>query len=205
MWKLGSGIRLRHSSHMSDFAEVDCFTFCYFPPTVSSRTALLGKLQQHKGSSSICLHQTKLGTTSWPEVCTLRATQLALSVPLIPIGVGLCVVVLNRAFAEKSKRQNCLFLLVCALTPFFHCWQPVPLLREPRSAKTSWLQSCVEAIHIWSLQLWDHLRLWYGVSSQHHSTLQLPLYRCHEFTSTLLPHHSAPSEGWVTSELNQKR
>ena len=112
MWKLGSEIRLRHSPHTILQGWI-ALPFVTFPYTISSRSALLGKLQQLEGSSSMCSQQAKLGTMSGRKVCSLRATQLAVSVRLlIPIGVGLCVVVLHRAFAEKSKRKNCLFLLV---------------------------------------------------------------------------------------------
>lgn len=204
MWKLGSGIRLRHSSHTSGFAEVDCFTFCYFPPTISSRTSLLGKLQQHKGSSSICLHQTKLGTTSWPELCTLRATQLALSVPLIPIGVGLCVVVLNRAFAEKSKRQNCLFLLVCGIDCLLSL---LAACAAPKGAQEC--QDLLVAVLRWSkshlvtpaLRPFEALVWCFKSASQHPSAASVQVPWVQVNTS---PHHSAPSEGWLTSELNQK-
>lgn len=203
-WKVGTEVRLRTRQISHRWIALP---FDTPPGTISSRSALLGTLQEHKGSSKMCSQQAKLGTTSRPEVCSLGgATQLAVSVRLlIPIGVGLYVVVLNRAFAEKSKRKNCPFLLTCGVGPLLSQLAAWLLLKESRSAQTSWLQSCIEASHMWSLQLWDHLRLWYGVSGQHHSPLQLPLYRCSEVTSTLLPHPSAPSEGRVMSELNQKR
>lgn len=189
MWKceslgLRSGLGILH---MSDFAQVVALPFDTSPYTISSRSALLGKLQQHKGSSSMCSQQAKLGTASWAEVWTLRSTQLAVSGHLlIPTGVGLCVVVLNRTFSEKSKRKNLSF------SAHAWCWPPsftAGSLAAPKGAQEC--QDLLVAVLPWSkshpvtqaLRPFETLVWCFRSASQHPSTASVWVPRVHINTS----------------------
>lgn len=182
MQRLGSGTRLRDSPNVI-FCRAGWLRLLILP-LIPFQADLL------------CTHSKQ----DWgqPPDPRLRAAQLATSVRLlVPAGVGLCTVVLNRTSPKKYKRKTIFSACSClsAFTAGILCcsWSspgaPRPLGCDLVSKQALSGQPSIEAA---SFNVCMVLSVFTSLSYRYHKVSIIP------------PPHSAPTRGLGMSELNQK-
>lgn len=192
MPKLGTEIRLRHSPRVSDFAEVDLFTFWFFPwhhfkqicspcqakPAQRLLQCVLAASKAgdnlltwglHSESYTTCCLSASADTNRCWSLCSPQKSSIGF---------------LLRNLREKTV----LFCSCMVLAPFFHSWQTWRLLKEHRSTNISWLQ----VLHWWkshpvtpALRPFETLVWYFRSASQHPSTAYVQMLWVH--VNTPLP------------------